>query len=756
MNPVLAQLRARYGTKQFQSPLEQVRSRLLAGGPGSGRKPSGSYAWIDHPHLGALTKAYSRSAGGAHDEIARAHDFSKNDFPRGHVEIDNKKKQYHITNYNHDQRPEPGLPGRLRTALNIPRDYEVPRPKTAGPFSPGVYAEVSAAFNPDEARDPKGEWTNGPGGGYNQTNDKTSKEAVPAGKPGGARSTGLLPTASGRPTPNVEVQGIANGYNKTWGGEKIDHTQYPEVDQERARDIADAYDGLQKVNRSPEVLKAYAALSKEVQAQWDYAQSKGIKFEAWNKPGQPYRTSTEMTKDVADNKHLYFYTGGEKHPLLGDVDPKTGLTQNDKFRAVHDLFGHAAGGFGFGARGEEGAFLVHSQMFGPDARKAMTTETRGQNSWVNFGKQNYDAEGNYKNIPAEKRPFAEQKVDLLPAELQKPIAEQKPDSIFVSPNKDSLSFEEAQKNLTSPRQAEMRKMAAGIVREFTPNAKIADAIGDWHEGAENSLLIHASIKDPEALRYAAARMGLEAEQKAVIPFSVSAAGKDALWSIWVSHDDLSKIRDTLTSSGLQFRTLEPQGQETLVHVFDPGTMLKTKIQTAAKALGGRITVAKGTGEFLGSDDDREAGAKEYRKVIQDYERKKLPLAAAGRRARFGYDFYAVKVRRSGDHHPRSETSRQNKKVKAEALTGYQVDYYNRGINLCPVTNDHPPSLRNPTRVKDPQAQDGWKRGASRKARRQAMKDLVRLLQLGMNQPGIPTQGGRTASVPVFPLVDRLI
>ncbi len=114
--------------------------RLRAGGPGSGRKPSGSYAWIDHPHMGVLTMAYSRWAGGGHADIARQFDFNKNDFPRGHVEIDNKRKQYHITNYNADQRPEPGLPGRLRKNLSIPRDYEVPRPKTAGPYSPGVYA----------------------------------------------------------------------------------------------------------------------------------------------------------------------------------------------------------------------------------------------------------------------------------------------------------------------------------------------------------------------------------------------------------------------------------------------------------------------------------------------------------------------------------------------------------------------------------------------------------------------------------------
>ena len=44
----------------------------------------------------------------------------------------------------------------------------------------------------------------------------------------------------------------------------------------------------------------------------------------------------------------------------------------------------------------------------------MTTETRGQNSWVNFGSQNYDEQGKPKNIPPAQRPFAVQKVALLP------------------------------------------------------------------------------------------------------------------------------------------------------------------------------------------------------------------------------------------------------------------------------------------------------------------------------------------------------
>ena len=59
--------------------------------------------------------------------------------------------------------------------------------------------------------------------------------------------------------------------------------------------------------------------------------------------------------------------------------------ENDKFRAVHDTFGHAAIGRGFSRHGEEAAFLSHRQMFPPEAHAALTSETRGQNSFLNYG-----------------------------------------------------------------------------------------------------------------------------------------------------------------------------------------------------------------------------------------------------------------------------------------------------------------------------------------------------------------------------------
>lgn len=84
---------------------------------------------------------------------------------------------------------------------------------------------------------------------------------------------------------------------------------------------------------------------------------------------------------------------------------------NDIFRIVHDYFGHVKDGVGFRAGGEENAWRSHWAMFSPLARMALTTETRGQNSWVNFGPS---AEAN-KTATTATTVYAAQKVGLLPS-----------------------------------------------------------------------------------------------------------------------------------------------------------------------------------------------------------------------------------------------------------------------------------------------------------------------------------------------------
>ena len=219
-------------------------------------------------------------------------------------------------------------------------------------------------------------------------------------------------------TPNEAVRKLSDDYNAQMGLGPIEHGHYVNFDEATSRKIAKAYDAMPEIDRSPETVKAYEALAKEVNDQWDFAvENLGINFEPWTEDGQPYANSREMMEDVRNNNHLYFFRGGGKHEFMSQVDPETGLTSIDKLRAIHDLYGHAAEDYQFGPRGEENAWLKHSQMFSPEAQRALSVGTRGQNSWVNFGDQNYDENGVNKNIPAKDRPYAPQKMALLPEEL---------------------------------------------------------------------------------------------------------------------------------------------------------------------------------------------------------------------------------------------------------------------------------------------------------------------------------------------------
>jgi hypothetical protein len=183
----------------------------------------------------------------------------------------------------------------------------------------------------------------------------------------------------------------AKEYAFKFGIKQDDSIEYDEVVANRARasKIADAYDDLPKYDK--DAVDEYEALASEVEQQYDYmTKTLGIKVEFISE--DPYKTSKEMFAEVSTGKLRVLKTASTgAHPLFSNQ-------QNDKFRAVHDYFGHAATGRGFGQDGEEAAWVHHSQMFGKKARGALTTETRGQNSWYN----------------TRKNGFADQKVALLP------------------------------------------------------------------------------------------------------------------------------------------------------------------------------------------------------------------------------------------------------------------------------------------------------------------------------------------------------
>lgn len=179
-----------------------------------------------------------------------------------------------------------------------------------------------------------------------------------------------------------------------------------------ANDIAKAYDKLVSNPSDPDVIAAYQKLATEVEDQYKYlTEDLGIKVEyiqdgdaymKLNAKGVLVPDPAAMMRDVIDNKTLKVRGSAQDFAL--DPHPILSVQANDMFRAVHDFFGHAGSGRGFMADGEEAAWVAHSQMFSPLARRAMTTETRGQNSYYNF-------------FDPERKAFAPQKAALLPDEF---------------------------------------------------------------------------------------------------------------------------------------------------------------------------------------------------------------------------------------------------------------------------------------------------------------------------------------------------
>lgn len=203
--------------------------------------------------------------------------------------------------------------------------------------------------------------------------------------------------------------------------------KYVKVDKDRAARIAAEYDRLEHNPQDPQVSAAYQALAQETIAQYQAVVDSGLEVEFidFAAQGDPYAASPRlMTEDVRKNNHMWVFSTRDgfgsdvefdpiDNPLLAETDfvisGKKALV-NDLFRVVHDYFGHVKEGVGFRADGEENTWRSHSAMFSPLAQRALTTETRGQNSWVNYGpygEQNRKADAGSTH-------YADQKVGLLP------------------------------------------------------------------------------------------------------------------------------------------------------------------------------------------------------------------------------------------------------------------------------------------------------------------------------------------------------
>ena len=326
----------------------------------------------------------------------------------------------------------------------IPAKYEEPKPQKAAPQTTterqrdilvrnGIAQDFDAdieAFNnlrtADEIRPERP--------GDRRRRDQERVTAPPADQIPRDQPLEGAPNIQGATGPDLGITSAGEKYARANGIPFSRQTEYVKVDENRAKRIAQAFEDMEDNPSDPAVQEAYRDLANQTRAQYDALVDDGYEFTFFDSRTDPYDGNPmNAIRDLRNNKRMAVYGTYDGFGTLDDFkasldDPNrillqdSGLrwkdqngkeqivTNNDLFRAVHDAFGHSLEGAGFRARGEENAFQAHMQLFTGPARRAMTTETRGQNSWLNYGPY---GETN-RTAGVLDTVFADQKMGLMP------------------------------------------------------------------------------------------------------------------------------------------------------------------------------------------------------------------------------------------------------------------------------------------------------------------------------------------------------
>lgn len=250
------------------------------------------------------------------------------------------------------------------------------------------------------------------------------------------RSTAPLagaPIIEGATGPDPRLVAVAERYAASVGINLKRQAEYVAIDPERAARLAAAYDAMPHAPQDPAVKEAYDNLIQQTVAQYRALEAAGYRFYFYDSTNDPYDGNPwNAMRELRSSQTMGVYATEDgfgsgatdidvaDNPLLADTgivwpfgsldgEPRRVLA-NDLFRAVHDAFGHGLEGAGFRAQGEENAWQAHARLFTGSALAALTSETRGQNSWLNFGPY---GEKNRTAVVTETM-FADQKTGLLP------------------------------------------------------------------------------------------------------------------------------------------------------------------------------------------------------------------------------------------------------------------------------------------------------------------------------------------------------
>jgi hypothetical protein len=194
--------------------------------------------------------------------------------------------------------------------------------------------------------------------------------------------------------------------------------------------------------------------------------------------------------------------------------------------------------------------------------------------------------------------------------------------LFVSANTaEDLTLDQARQALHSPRQHHARRLAEDILRQVgAAEHQIEDALGDWSDGIENSLVVQLSGRaEPATVGYAAAWFGLLHEQKSVLYFVTVPGGPDLLHEVDVPEGTVEQLRRALDEHDIRYRTLVSRPARACVLVFDEGGKLRPNVRRFAAAAQAGVRERTGRGRFVG-EETRQRARDRFRQEIRDHER----------------------------------------------------------------------------------------------------------------------------------------
>ena len=231
------------------------------------------------------------------------------------------------------------------------------------------------------------------------------------------------------------IRKVAQNYHKVMGYSDPEFKPAMIFNDELGAAASDVFEKLPMFDEA--AIPYYRKFIQETNMQYQTLLDAGIQFEMVDvDPYSPNKVGHQLMINDMENGRLKVLATADSfgdgntsqlNPMLAesryqDVNGRV-MLENDVFRAVHDTFGHGMRGNTFGPIGEYNAWLAHKEMYSSDARRVMTTETLGQNTFTNYGPHMRDADGNLLGktdtgyIKPADRPFASQKVALMPEEI---------------------------------------------------------------------------------------------------------------------------------------------------------------------------------------------------------------------------------------------------------------------------------------------------------------------------------------------------